>query len=192
LSDEEPPLTEDDYRIFSRIPTWGLEMPCLEDDCSWYCPQYNRGCPYHFNLRTLGAEERAHLPEVVARALGSNAWRPSDPWVMNALKTLTDAHYDGHLEEVNVRKTCVLNSTGQTVVREPFQISLLPLMSPSRSHSDGSLVDVIMILVFYVHVCKYTNCGFYLISPSLRYQCHYHLHPTPCPSHCSTLRDSVG
>jgi hypothetical protein len=115
FSDEEEAevLSRDDVALLQVVPRWGLEMPFLDDDRLWWCPQ--RDCGHTIDLWALQQDERALLNkhEPIRRLLEKGLFRPSDPWVQNVLRLVVDAHYDEHLEkEFNVRKTCIVKPTG--------------------------------------------------------------------------------
>jgi hypothetical protein len=133
---ENDVLDKNDLELFSRLPTWGMEMPTLEDDRLWHCPDRSSPegeCGYSVNLSMLTDDEATLVPNEVARHLRKprGEWRISDPWVVNALRTIVDAHYVAHLEELNIERTCQLIQGTVHVCFRPTPAYTVVLMSCS-------------------------------------------------------------
>jgi hypothetical protein len=122
--EEASDLEADDMGVLSRVPTWGMNMPIIQDDGLWHCPHRTatpgEECGHTICLSSLKPDELKCLPAPIAQVLQSRAgqWRFSDPWVFNALRKIVDEHYDAHLEQLNIRKHCKLKQ-GRVHVRDP-------------------------------------------------------------------------
>lgn len=140
--EESSDLEAEDSTVYSRVPTWGMNLPVLQDDGLWHCPhRYStpgQRCDYTICLSALKPDELKCLPGPVARLLQDRPgeWRFSDPWIHNALRKIVDEHYDAHLEQLNIRKECNIKQL-EVVVRIQYHLSESTLTSSSRSLING-------------------------------------------------------